>query len=272
MESVLDAFHGVDDDQPTCFIAYTIKGYGLPFAGHKDNHAGLMSPSRWQASSRPQGDRATAQEWEPFAGLDMPERRAAGGSSTRCRSPRRPTRRHEPRRVAVPERAAQSRSGDGCRRRKASAGILNELGAGPSGLADRIVTTSPDVTVSTNLGAWVNRRGLFDRRRAAPTCSASESVASAQKLGRCRPRGQHIELGIAENNLFLLLAALGPRRPALRRAPAADRHALRSVHRARPRCAELRLLPGRALHAGGDAVGPHAGARGRRAPVDRSRR
>ena len=30
--------------RPTCFIAYTIKGIGLPFAGHKDNHAGLMKP------------------------------------------------------------------------------------------------------------------------------------------------------------------------------------------------------------------------------------
>ncbi len=43
MEAVLEAFHSIDDDIPTCFIAYTIKGYGLPFAGHKDNHAGLMN-------------------------------------------------------------------------------------------------------------------------------------------------------------------------------------------------------------------------------------
>ena len=62
------------------------------------------------------------------------------------------------------------------------------------------------------------------------------------------PKGQHIELGIAEMNLFLLLAALGLSHSHLRRAAAADRHAVRSVHRARPRCAELRLLPGRALH------------------------
>jgi pyruvate dehydrogenase E1 component len=40
MDSVLAAFHAVEDDRPTCFIAYTIKGFGLPFAGHKDNHAG----------------------------------------------------------------------------------------------------------------------------------------------------------------------------------------------------------------------------------------
>src|SRR3546814_10378668 len=44
MEAVLEAFHAVQDDAPRCFIAYTIKGFGTPLAGHKDNHAGLMTP------------------------------------------------------------------------------------------------------------------------------------------------------------------------------------------------------------------------------------
>ena len=92
-------------------------------------------------------------------------------------------------------------------------------------------------------------------------------VVSAQRW-RMSPRGQHIELGIAENNLFLLLAALGLQPRALRHAAAADRHGLRSVHRARPRCAELRLLPGCPLHARGHAVGPDPGA-GRRRASDR---
>jgi len=74
-------------------------------------------------------------------------------------------------------------------------------------LSERIVTASPDVTVSTNLGAWVNRRGVFDRRRKADVFRLEE-VVSAQKW-EASPEGQHIELGIAENNLFLLLAALG---------------------------------------------------------------
>src|SRR6185437_10206926 len=44
METVLEAFAAAEGDTvPTCFIAYTIKGFGLPFAGHKDNHAGLMN-------------------------------------------------------------------------------------------------------------------------------------------------------------------------------------------------------------------------------------
>ena len=83
------------------------------------------------------------------------------------------------------------------------------------------------------------------------------------------PQGQHIELGIAENNLFILLAALGLSHSLFGVAPAADRHALRPLHHARPRCPQLRLLPGRALPAGGDAVGHHAGAGGRRPSVRR---
>ncbi len=85
--------------------------------------------------------------------------------------------------------------------------ILNDLAGGDSALASRIVTCSPDVTVSTNLGGWVNRRGVFDRRERADVFR-DEKVISAQRW-QMSPQGQHIELGIAEHNLFLLLAALG---------------------------------------------------------------
>src|SRR5580704_8072046 len=74
MEAMLDAFHAIDDDRPTCFIAYTIKGYGLPLAGHKDNHAGLMNPAQmatFQTSMRVR----EGTEWEPFSGLDLPSER-----------------------------------------------------------------------------------------------------------------------------------------------------------------------------------------------------
>ncbi len=85
--------------------------------------------------------------------------------------------------------------------------LLGDIAAGDTPLAERIVTTSPDVTVSTNLGPWVNRRGIFDRAERADTFR-DEKVVSAQRWSMS-PRGQHIELGIAESNLFLLLAGLG---------------------------------------------------------------
>src|SRR6266700_6960919 len=204
MGSVLEAFHAVTDDQPTCFIAYTIKGYGLPFAGHKDNHAGLMNPQQMallqERMAVPEGA-----EWEPFAGLDLPAEEladflarvplaAAGG------------RRHETAAIDVPPELPVPR-GRHLSTQEAFGRILGGLASGDSALASRIVTTSPDVTVSTNLGAWVNRRGIFDRAERADTFR-DEKVVSAQRWAM-GPQGQHIELGIAEHNLFLQLAALG---------------------------------------------------------------
>jgi pyruvate dehydrogenase E1 component len=88
--------------------------------------------------------------------------------------------------------------------------ILAEIGRGQGAfklLAERIMTTSPDVTVSTNLGPWVNRRGVFDRHTRNDVFRDSK-LASAQRWGMS-PEGQHMELGIAEQNLFLLLGAAG---------------------------------------------------------------
>jgi pyruvate dehydrogenase E1 component len=85
--------------------------------------------------------------------------------------------------------------------------ILNEVGKQKSDFAARIVTTSPDVTVSTNLGPWVNRRALFAREAMADTFK-SERIPSTFNW-EFSPKGQHIELGIAEMNLFILLSALG---------------------------------------------------------------
>ena len=88
--------------------------------------------------------------------------------------------------------------------------ILAEIGRGQGALKDlaaHIVTTSPDVTVSTNLGPWVNRRGVFDRHTRNDVFRDAK-LASAQRWGMT-PEGQHIELGIAEQNLFLLLGAAG---------------------------------------------------------------
>jgi pyruvate dehydrogenase E1 component len=85
--------------------------------------------------------------------------------------------------------------------------VLNELARGDSELASRIVTASPDVTVSTNLGGWVNRRGLFARAEKADLFR-SEKIPSTFNWD-FSPKGQHIELGIAEMNLFILMSALG---------------------------------------------------------------
>jgi len=204
LQSILEAFHSVgDDEQPTCFLAYTIKGFGLPFAGHKDNHAGLMNPDQMAQFRDSQGI-AEGSEWEPFAGMDLPAEELSAFLEQVPMN--RDGRQHQAPRVSVPERLDYPRA----EQASTQAGfgqILDALAKGSEPLADRIVTTSPDVTVSTNLGPFVNRRAIFDRKDRADVFR-DQKVVSAQRWSMS-PQGQHIELGIAENNLFILLAALG---------------------------------------------------------------
>jgi pyruvate dehydrogenase E1 component len=203
LPSLLDAFGKVDHDRPICFICYTIKGLGLPFAGHKDNHAGLMTPAQMENFRAAMRIRP-GHEWDRFEGLSVAAEQIEeflGRVPLAARAPRRPAPQIEvPAELRVAHQPTTStQTGFGA--------ILNEIGRQDSPLAQRIVTTSPDVTVSTNLGAWVNRRALFAREAMADTFK-SEHIPSTFSW-EFSPQGQHIELGIAENNLFILLSALG---------------------------------------------------------------
>ena len=205
IETVLDAYdRAAQSDAPACIIAYTIKGYGLPLAGHKDNHAGLMSLNQMNEFKAANGI-ADGEEWERFSGLKMPGKQIQDFIDNVPFSSD-VQRRFKSAVVNVPDELECPVFKRGSTQ-EAFGRLLNELGRGDSELAKRIVTTSPDVTVSTNLGPWVNRREIFDRSD-RPDIFRSEDVASAQRWVMS-PNGQHIELGIAENNLFLMLAALG---------------------------------------------------------------
>jgi len=207
IDTLLDAFARADDDRPTLFICYTIKGYGLPFAGHKDNHAGLMNPGQIAALRDSLGIRE-GEEWEPYAGLaaDVAAELKAFVEQSPLARPRAvfaPPALPVPA-IAAPHGAEQSTQA-------AFGRIMFDLAKATDGpaaaFADRLVTTSPDVTVSTNLGAFVAQRGLF-RRQELRDVFAGAKIPSAQKWA-AHAAGQHIELGIAENNLFLVLAAFG---------------------------------------------------------------
>ncbi|MEA3081919.1 MAG: pyruvate dehydrogenase component [Sphingomonadales bacterium] len=203
METLVEAFDAAQDDVPTLFIAWTIKGFGLPFAGHKDNHAGLMNPTQLAALRDAMGVRE-GQEWEPLEGVGDNARTGVEALLDRARIMREKRSRSFGT-VEVP--ALPAPAGEEQSTQAAFGRILLDLSKAGGELADRIVTTSPDVTVSTNLGAWVNQRGLF-RRNETPDIFAQAKIASAQKWSGSN-KGQHIELGIAESNLFLLLAAAG---------------------------------------------------------------
>jgi pyruvate dehydrogenase E1 component len=208
VETLIEAFDAATgDDTPTLFIAYTVKGYGLPLQGHKDNHAGLMTPTQVDTLREAMGVPA-GQEWSPFAGLDTDEAREMEVFISRSPLADPRSRRHSAAAVPVPTRETFPVPVGADQSTQAAFGkILLDLAKSGEPLADRIVTTSPDVTVSTNLGGFVNQRGLFRRRETADVFREAK-IPSPQKWSGGRA-GQHIELGIAEHNLFLNLAALG---------------------------------------------------------------
>jgi pyruvate dehydrogenase E1 component len=201
---LLEAFEAArKHDRPVCFIAYTIKGFGLPLAGHKDNHAGLMTPTQVETLRQTMNVRS-GHEWEKFEGAGVP---AAALQRALDAAPfaRNRNRRHEAPVIVVPEIAAPRQ--DEMSTQQGFGLLMHEIAKGEGEFARRVVTTSPDVTVSTNLGAWVNRRGLFAKEKMVDTFKA-ERIPSTFNW-TFSPEGQHMELGIAEMNLFTMLSALG---------------------------------------------------------------
>lgn len=211
-ETLLEAFDFASrTDRRTVFIAYTTKGHGLPLAGHRDNHGLFLSPEQMEAMRArlglPAGGGDAAAEWAPFA--RMADETAAREMMARAPINSVPTRVHPPERIALPEDLAPAVGGGPAHvsTQAAFGAVLKALANGESELADRIVTTSPDVTTTTGLSGFVNKRGVFattavrDRFKQARVHSLSNWTTKAS--------GQHIELGIAENNMLLLLGALG---------------------------------------------------------------
>ncbi len=207
LPSLLEAFEAAGrHDRPVCFICYTIKGFGLPLAGHKDNHAGLLTPAQMEGYR--EGARVRlGHEWEKWEGATLPAEKLQAFVDATPFFAKGRRRRNAP---AVPVPAALAYPAPGGKPISTQMGfgqILNEIAREDSEFARRIVTTAPDVTVSTNLGPWVNRRGLFARRSMADTFKA-ERIPSTYTW-EFSPTGQHLELGIAESNLFLALSSFG---------------------------------------------------------------
>lgn len=207
MPSLLEAFEAASrHDRPVCFICYTIKGYGLPLAGHKDNHAGQMTPTQMEDYRLQMGVKR-GEEWDKWAAATLPE---AELDAFFAKAPffSEGRRRLSAPSVPVPEiLPSPGQPGKPLSTQMGFGQILNDIARERSLLADRIVTTSPDVTVSTNLGGWVNRRGLFARETMADTFKAERIPSTfTWEFG---PKGQHLELGIAESNLMIMLGALG---------------------------------------------------------------
>lgn len=181
---------------PAVVFAYTVKGWGLPFAADPLNHSALMSDKQLDAlaASLDIGD-----DW-----FDRLDPSSPGGKAVqRARARLSRTAASAQDRIAVPS-TLDTKVPERTSSQEAFGRTLTQLAKTHSDVASRVVTTAPDVSISTNLAGWINRVGSW---RTTPR----PQYANSDRLVRWgeTPDGQHLELGISEMNLFGLLAQLG---------------------------------------------------------------
>ncbi|WP_404352387.1 pyruvate dehydrogenase [Phycicoccus jejuensis] len=196
---LLDSYRTVDTTRPTVIFAYTIKGRGLPTEGHPNNHSALLTGDQMSELAKRSGT-DPEDPWARFSDHSPAARLCTARSRQLARSAGAPGRA-----VAIPEKLSRA-----YRRpistQAALGRFLVEIARAAPELAERVVTCSPDVASSTNLGGWINKTGVWSvATRPDWFSDDAERVLRWSEA----PSGQHIELGIAEVNLVGLLGELG---------------------------------------------------------------
>ena len=211
LRSLLGAFAACDaeKDRPSVVFAYTVKGWGLPIAGNPRNHSALLTTTQMD-EMRAQAGLTGDTEWDRFDPMTPAGQWVAARREHLARPPRRSALNHgaldhgaldHGAAVTVPD-STGLRTGRPLSTQEAFGRILVDLSRDEA-VAPYLVTAAPDVATSTNLAGFINRTKVFspDARR-----SWSEDTVLKWAEG---PDGHHIELGISEMNLFLLLGQLG---------------------------------------------------------------
>ena len=193
------AFAAIDDTRPTVIFAYTIKGYGLPSEGHPQNHSALLNIEQLTDLAHRVGV-DPHHPWQTFP--------RGSAAEKLCADTAHRLRREQP--VAAPNLdlpADLGRTPTGVATTQAAIGrTLLDLNRAAPEVGRRIVTVSPDVSSSTNLGGWVNKVGVWSQNeRSDWFADDTETILHWRE----KPTGQHIELGIAETNLVGVLGELG---------------------------------------------------------------
>ncbi|MCU1691861.1 MAG: Transketolase central region [Frankiales bacterium] len=193
------AFADIDDTRPTVVFAYTVKGYGLASEGHPSNHSALLSLEQLTELSDRVGV-PVDQPWQTFP-VGSAAQQLCADTAARLRRPEALA----PAPVEVPTDLGRTPSGAATTQAALGRTLLDLRRAAPEAGA-RIVTVSPDVSSSTNLGGWVNKVGVWSQDE---QLDWFHDDAETVLHWREQPTGQHVELGIAETNLVGVLGELG---------------------------------------------------------------
>jgi len=207
LADLLDAYRQADavKDRPSVIFAYTIKAWSLPTEGHPGNHSALLAAQQWQQLAVDLHADAE-QPWARFAD-DSPEQALCERTAAHLR--REPVERHAP--PPVPRELDRPHGGVESTQ-QGFGRFFMDLAHGAPAVAARVVSLSPDVASSTNLGGWINRARVWSIGNRVVADERIDWFADdSDTLVRWREteHGQHIELGIAEGNLVGLLGELG---------------------------------------------------------------
>src|SRR4051812_3033132 len=200
--ALLDGYRQADAvrDRPSVVFAYTIKGWRLPTEGHPANHSALLNGEQYAQLAEALG----ADPEDPWATFEegSPEAELCASAARRLARPPRAPAAATPR---VPDDLGREHKGTASTQ-QAFGRFFVDLSREAPEVAERVVTVSPDVGTSTNLGGWINKAGIWN-----PGDRIDWFADDTDTLVRWREtdHGRHIELGIAEVNLVGLLGELG---------------------------------------------------------------
>ena len=186
-------------DRPTVIFAYTIKAWRLATQGHPANHSALLSEAQLAQLAHETG----ADPDDPWAAFD--ETSPAGEM---CAAAARRLQRDVPSLTAAPQppdNLGRSHGGQASTQ-QAFGRFFVDLAHSAPDVAAHVVTVSPDVASSTNLGGWINRAGIWHLGERIDWFADDTDTLVRWRESE---HGQHIELGIAEGNLVGLLGELG---------------------------------------------------------------
>jgi pyruvate dehydrogenase E1 component len=197
VSSLVETFQACDavTDRPSVVFAYTVKGWGLPMAGDPRNHSAQLSTEQIDTLRTSMG-LTVENEWDSFD----PESRVGKFLAKRKLDLKRGESAAEIK--AVIPTTTNPKSTGMISTQEVFGRVLTEISRDEA-IRPYLVTTAPDVATSTNLGGFINRTGVYHpqvlrRWNEDPMLKWAEG-----------PTGQHIELGISEMNLFMLLGMLG---------------------------------------------------------------
>ena len=202
LEALREAFTEVDATKgPSVVFAYTLKGWMLPTIGDAQNHSAYLNPRQMEEIRTSLGiaeDQATSR-----LSSETPAGRLCLDTGYRLQLHKNDVA--PPPEVHIPDGFGRTYSGMSSTQQIFGL-VLTEIARSYEELQERLVTVSPDVASSTNLGGWINRAGVWARseREPVPEVDGPRALQWIES-----EQGQHIELGISENNLFTCLGQLG---------------------------------------------------------------